>query len=566
MKTKYIIIVCLISAMGFSQSLQLKTISNEEMLRIKNTTPLRIIPFTDNSNRSTNVSKTRQSNISDKIETTGPAITSSGKNCVPNKVTYSICSDKLTPISTEMGIRLGTVFDLNLFRQGNYTPVSYSFNSEGLIYVGGAATSSQRITQVAAGTQNTDFQVALNTFTRSVNSPVLTQRMSRDFNIVYGINESQLNAKLGFGYSDALGNEANINSNLDLTSRKQKYTMIYKEENYYEELDMGGNLLMAGAISNPNLVYVSKVIYGKLGFFEYNSSEDYMKFGLKANGTYNQNGASFSATVSLDMLSSDSEGEITAKLFGSRNDSKIPVDKTGFINWVDESPTRNSLVPVGFVLKFVNDNATAYFMTSGSDPIQICAPKPSNSRRYDVKIELSKINVKELCEAPLDDREEIWGKQAVTYASALRNGQRITKLSRDVVLWGKSKSRAKTTDGVKKGSSINVSKNTIIRGLTEEEVKSLEIWIGGKLYDWEFLGSVKYRCGECNEPQSNPYKRVIKLNSVTRNTEIDNLIPNEDFKTMTFGDDKFMELNYEEGSNICESKLKSLYKISIKTY
>jgi len=36
------------------------------------------------------------------------------------------------------------------------------------------------------------------------------------------------------GYSDVIGNEANINTTLDLTSDKQNYTVIYKEENYSE--------------------------------------------------------------------------------------------------------------------------------------------------------------------------------------------------------------------------------------------------------------------------------------------------------------------------------------------
>lgn len=542
-----------------AQEFKLKKLSPNEIYKLKTfkKTPHILIPFQKMKVGSTEVTKIMSDTEKDKLKPAGSAAANGEKNCTPSELSYKICSDKLTPINSTMGIKLGNVYDLNEFKNGQYSSKSYTFLNEGLIYVGGSSTSNQEVTKVEKGVSNTDFQISLNQFTNGVPSTYRTQKMSQNFKLIYATSKKQLNANLGMGYSDVIGNEANINTTLDLTSDKQNYTVIYKEENYSEKLDMTGKLMDT---NNPNLVYVSEIVYGKLGFFDYSTNADFLKFGLKADGSFNYNGAQFSSKLEVNAMQSDEEGEITALLFGSKSNSQIPTDKDAFIRWANETPSTNSLVPVGFVLKFVDDNSTAYFVTSGTEPVQVCAPKPNGNRRYDVKIKLSKLDLNGVCEGLFDDTEDLWGKQSITYIGTISNGKSVAKLTDDKIMWEKPEKDA-TKNNFKDKDVLTINTEYVLKNLSEEEIKNLNIWFGGKIYDYEPTGSPKYNCKNCSEPQDNPFKRKfrVKENTETINS-IDQLVLNKEYSKLSTGDD--MILIYNE----CSSKVKLYYEIYAKSY
>ena len=185
--------------------------------------------------------------------------------------------------------------------------------------------------------------------------------------------------------------------------------------------------------------------------------------------------------------------------------------------------------------------------------------------RYDIKIQLKEIKIKEVCEAPFDDKEEIWGFQTVLHAVTIVNGRRIQRAIENPVLWSKSKS---SRNGKRKGQSIRINQNRFseIKYLTKDEVEKLELWIGGQINDYEPLMSFIYDCVECTEPQNNPHTRVFNINSTTRMNEINNLTPNSGYQKLTVGNDKILEMNYEEGNAICKSKVQAVYEISIRAY
>lgn len=548
-----------------AQKLVLKKLTSVEINKFKQLSKKKaLIPYKDASatkgakNASaTRVSKTQGSNLPDVIKKGAKSTEKDGKNCDPATLSYTISSDKLVPVNPTLSVKLGNVYDLNLFKSGNTSAIAYTFLNEGLIFVGGKSSANSEITKVNVGTKNTDFQMALSDFTKNVTTAFLTQRMSQNFELIYGTSEKHLNAKLGAGYADKLGNEAQLNSNLDLSSERQNYTAMYKEENYSEELDMLGSILMQPAIPNENLVYVSEVIYGKLGFFEYNSAIDYMKFNLNASASGSYLGASLSATLEVGALSKDRTGKIVTKLFGSTSNSQIPETKNAFIAWANQAPSTDAMVPVGFILKFVNDNSTAYFLTSGSEPIEICAPKPANDRKYDVKIQLDNILVREVHEFIGDWKEDLYGTQAVTSAETFANGIKSVKIADDKVLWSKSKASAEKS-GYEAGESISVNKSIEIKNLSKAEVESLKIVLGGKMYDYEATGSRYYQCLNCNKPQNDPYERSYEFDDETI-AKINKLIPNDTYKPIT---DKGIILNYREGS----SKIDPKYTIFVKTY
>jgi hypothetical protein len=564
-KICFLIIFLSITGTTEAQKLQLKKLTPADVAKFKQKTKkTKIIPYIDkfvkNVGRNTAktvVSKTPGSNLPDNIKK-GTTTQESGKNCDNASVSYAISSEKLVPVDPTMSIKLGNVYDINLFRSGNYSTIPYQFLNDGLIYVGGKSTSNRDLTKVTSGTNNLDLQIALREFTKDVNSNYLTQKMSQNFELTYGISEKQLNAKLGAGYSDKLGNQAKLSSRLDLTSKTKNYTAIYKEENYTEELDMGGAILMQPTVPNENLVYVSEVVYGRLGFFEYSSSEDFMKFNLQSSASGNYMGASLSASLEVGALSSDTNGKIVTKLFGSTSDSQIPQTKDAFIAWANQRPSTNAMVPVGFVLKFVNDNATAYFVTSGTEPIEICSPKPNSDERFDVKIQLEEIFVEEVHEAPFDWHEDLYGSQAIASIETKLNGNKVPKLANSYSLWSRNQESAKK-NGFAVGESINVNRFYELKRLTEEEVKNLTIVMGGKMYDFETVGGPRsYQCKNCDKPQNNSYQITYRMTEEGI-TSINNLTPNSAYKSIT---EKFILLNYHEGS----SKVQARYRIYAKKY
>lgn len=564
--TKSIFIVLFLISIGFAQGqkLELKKISAADVLKFKqNAVKKTIIPFNDTfiskykkTSISTVVSKKEGSNLPDNI-TKGTSSQIDGKNCDKATISYNISSKKLVPIDPTMAIKLGNVYDINLFRSGNYSTIPYQFLNEGLIYVGGKSTTNRVLRKVEIGTKNTDFQLALSNLTMEADNEYLTQRMSQNFELIYGTSEKQLNAKLGAGYSDKLGNEAKLSSSLDLTSETQTYTAIYKEENYSEELDMNAPL-MQPTVPNENLVYVSEVIYGKLGFFEYNSKNDYMKFNLNASASGNYLGASLSASLQVGALSSDVSGKIVTKLFGSTANSQIPQNRQGFIAWANQTPSSNAMVPVGFILKFINDNATAYFFTSGTEPIEICSPKPSANIKFDVKIQLENIFVEEVHEAVGDWKEDLFGSQIIASVVSKIKGVSSSKISKSETLWSRNEESG-NKNGYLVGESITINKNIEVKDLTEEDVKNLIIVMGGKMYDYEFIGGSRlYQCLNCDKPQSDPYQRTYEFDNEGI-SNINTLVPNAAYKSVT---EKPITLDYREGA----SKIKARYRIYVKKY
>lgn len=564
----FLSIILLITISGIqAQKVVLKKLNTTDLSNIKKLSKSqKLIPFNDRfvgkkgktgSTITTKVSKTEGSNLSDKISK-GTTAESEGKNCDKASVSYTISSKKLVPVDPTMSIKLGNVYDINLFRSGNYTPIKYQFLNEGLIYVGGKSTSNRGLTKVDVGVKNTDFQIALSDFTQEVKKEYLTQRMSQNFELIYGTSEKMLNAKLGAGYSDKLGNQAKLNSSLDLSSTKQIYTAIYKEENYAEELDMNGGILMQPETPNENLVYVSEIVYGKLGFFEYTSSVDFMKFNLNASASGSYLGASLSATLQVSALSNDTTGQIVTKLFGSKSDSQIPQTKEAFIAWANQTPSTNAMIPVGFVLKFVNDNATAFFLTSGTEPLEICSSKPKADNKFDVKIQLESISIDEVHEGVGDWKEDLFGTQGINSVDSNINGIKKPKIPKSVNLWTKDEEGAKK-NGYEVGETISINKNIEIKNLTEAELKSLIIVMGGKMYDYEFIGGSRiYQCLNCNKPQNNPYQRTYEFDD-NDISNINTLGENAPYKSVN---KDFIELKYREGS----SKIRALYKIYVKKY
>lgn len=556
-----------------AQQLVLKKLTPQEVQKLKKPfKPLPVVHLAPKKSKNTEVVKNYPGESSELVKKDN--IESPNKGCIPLKVDYKIVPESLTPVNSNMGISLGNVYNINEFLSGKYSQISYTTLNSFIVKVGsiGGNSRSSELTEIPAGTTKSQFSIALDNFTDSLNDSILTQKNSAQLNITYATSEKKLKASLGLGYSDISDNNVSINSSISTETTKKNYTMMYKEENFSQEIEMDGKQLMESNQNFNDLVYVSKIIYGKLGFFNYQTESDLFKLDVESAASGNYSGMKFSINADLSMMNSSENGSITARLYGSKSDSEIPDNTEGFKRWVNENPSSEAMVPVGFVLRFVNDNALAYFITSGSDPVQVCMPQPEDDR-FDVKIELLNINCKSVCE--LDGKEDLWGKQAITYATTTSKGKKKDLINDDAILWEKSESDSNNLSTDKK-ININAVENKKLVNLTREELENLEIWIGGKLYDYEKpplsdVKSVSYTCLNCNQPQSNPIKRVFKIGKLNdrlvdpKNNSLRNLNLNE-YVPLKVGNDYIMNLDYEEGSNICKSKISSNYQISVKKH
>jgi hypothetical protein len=189
--------------------------------------------------------------------------------------------------------------------------------------------------------------------------------------------------------------------------------------------------------------------------------------------------------------------------------------------------------------------------------------KKSTSLKYDLKIQLKEIRVIQTCE--IDGREDLHGNQIVYKVVSTLNDENRNLLTQTYFLWDTQRSKNISR---RSGQKIQMHKKIVeIPNLTLDEIKNLEIWFSGNIYDYELLYSVKYNCLECSEPQQNPNIRVFDINnSNTRINEIEGLIPNNQYIPLTVGDDKILELNYEEGFSNCISKVKAIYEVSAKAH
>ena len=252
MKTLQTLFLCLFSlwmANTQAQKLELKKISATDFAKFKTLKkPKVLIPYVNKSSNSIKVYKTNQNSESDKLTEKQKPTSNGDKNCAPAEISYKLSSDKLTPVSSTMNIKLGNVFDLNKFRSGNYSAIPYTLLNDGALTIGGGSTSSQVFGILPKGMTNLELYAEVNKITRGMltepeTKQFMVQKMERNFKLIFASSRNQLNANLGVSYSDVTGNVAKLNTKLDISSDSQTYTAFYKEESYSEQLVMTDKIM-----------------------------------------------------------------------------------------------------------------------------------------------------------------------------------------------------------------------------------------------------------------------------------------------------------------------------------
>jgi hypothetical protein len=212
--------------------------------------------------------------------------------------------------------------------------------------------------------------------------------------------------------------------------------------------------------------------------------------------------------------------------------------------------------PIGYTLNFVRDHSPAWVNTNISYATANCGTNLA-SRRYDVHLTLEKFTAPKVVDT--DNNEDLFGRLYLD--KFLVNGQvRVPTTN----FWNKNglnydefppsdnSGITKVFEGLEKPIRI---KRSLGSGLTNADVKSGEIFVGGFMRDKEVLGDRRYVCSECDGTP-----RQIKISSYA--TQIDQLEPGQTAK-LKIGADQFFELNFYEDGKRDGPHVKTFWSIEI---
>ena len=108
----------------------------------------------------------------------------------------------------------------------------------------------------------------------------------------------------------------------------------------------------------------------------------------------------------------------------------------------------------------------------------------------------------------------------------------------------------------------------MIKDITFDELKNIELIVGGYVADEEGLAAplpLTFECAEC--PDKLLSKRTLKFISFpTTQNSIDNLLNNGTFQPLKFRGDNFFELNYYEEGIKEHGWAKFMWKVWVKPH
>jgi hypothetical protein len=195
---------------------------------------------------------------------------------------------------------------------------------------------------------------------------------------------------------------------------------------------------------------------------------------------------------------------------------------------------------------------------------------PLSSLKFDVEIELDNMKVANIRDA--DQTEDLYGRIDLFSYKALD-----IISNRRIGFWLKVSRLANDIHNFRAGTRQIKERESIVQNLSMNELKNLELTIGGSVLDSEFpLPSRTFICQDCSEFEIDKDfgiierslgKRIIKfIELASTQNSINNLKNNGEFQLLKFGDDSFFELNYYESGKKEDGWVKFLFKVWIKPH
>jgi hypothetical protein len=210
-------------------------------------------------------------------------------------------------------------------------------------------------------------------------------------------SSEQLAFEIGAGFT---GYGADLNAHLSYMKSTNKNVFIARLTQVYFSVMLNradGKLLAANSASFPNLVYVNKVNYGRMGYILISSDSSREAIQSAMDFTYSSGSVSASANARLNYQKIIGSMQIRGFFFGGDAANTIPLTSPSQLQSFDDY-VQNGLrldpnvapVAISYELKYLNDNATCATRSTTTYTERQCTPAKG------IKIQLHNVAIEDI--------------------------------------------------------------------------------------------------------------------------------------------------------------------------
>lgn len=405
--------------------------------------------------------------------------------------------------------------------------------------------------------------------------------------------QEELAVKLGYNLSASVpaelmtiltgvpvGANANVSANASASSFGSKSRLLLKVHYSFYSIDASPTnedytkflSPVAGNDVPNNVVYVSSVLYGSIGFVYFESDKSITELTAAVSQAVGVTGPADQGSVAVN-ISAEARAKFSStvsKMVAVGRGLGIPANSSTQLTNLDQlisligslrnwGPS-NQGVPIAYTMNFLKDGVQAIVSYSTQFENKVCTQPELTDLKFDVELELERMDVGNVRD--LDGTEDLYGN--IEFRS-LKAGSKSFNTSAS--LFSKSESNA-NTNNFRNGSAPIDKRIALIKNLSFEELRNMEIIVGGKLLDDEgAFGSRVFKCVECTPVTADYGQRILKfIEMTTTQSSINSLQINNQFQMLRFAGDHFFELNFHESGKAEDGKVKFLFKVWVKPH
>ncbi|MFL5809798.1 MAG: thiol-activated cytolysin family protein [Flavisolibacter sp.] len=329
---------------------------------------------------------------------------------------------------------------------------------------------------------------------------------------------------------------------------------------------------VAGPDVPTNVVYVSSVLYGTTGYvyFESDKSASELQSTIEETvgvaGPLDQGSLSvnISAEARAKFASTVSKMVAYGKGLSLSPGASVQVGSLdnllALIGSLRSWGPNNQGSPIAYTMNFINDGVQAVVSYSTQFPNKVCTQTPLTNLKFDVDLELESLAVSNVRD--LDGTEDLYG--SIDFKNLKANTKTI---GNDINFFAKTEANA-NVNNFKNGTAPIDKRVNLISNLSFDELKNLEITLGGKLSDDEgILGSRVFKCSNCSVFSGDYGQRTLKFIELNNTqSSLNSLQNNGTYQMVKIGQDNFVELVFFESNNENDGKVRALFKVWVKPH
>ncbi len=327
-----------------------------------------------------------------------------------------------------------------------------------------------------------------------------------------------------------------------------------------------------GADIPTNVVFVSSVLYGTTGYVYFESDKTAAELQAAVEetvgvaGPANQGSASISISAETRAKFASTVTKMVAygKGLSVQPGAALPVasldNLLSLIGSLRSWGPNNQGSPIAYTMNFLNDGVQAIVSYSTQFPNKVCTQTPLTDLKFDIDLELDHLDVNNVRDA--DATEDLYGK--IEFLNLKANSKSIAD---NKTYFQKSETDA-NNNNYRNGKAPVDKRFTLATNLSFDELKNMELTVGGKLSDDEgIFGSRVFKCTDCSSFSGEYGSRVLKLIELSATqASLNSLVNNGQYQDISFGGDKFFELNFYESNIKNDGWVKVMWKVWIKPH